>query len=73
MRIGVRPITRLIDEEREHRHQTQREEVERALARDAVVDRLQLVAEAGLHPVAQHEARGEEGERRADASRRTTR
>src|SRR6185437_9354707 len=38
----------------------------RALARDALVHGLQLVAELRLHPVAQHEARGEEGERRAD-------
>jgi hypothetical protein len=44
-------------EERKRRHQPQREEIERAFACDALVDRLQLVAELALHPIAQDEAR----------------
>ena len=67
MRIGVSPIARLIDEERKQRHQAQREQVERAFALDARVDRAQLVAELALHPVAQQEAADEERQRRADA------
>ncbi|CAI09961.1 hypothetical protein ebA6706 [Aromatoleum aromaticum EbN1] len=54
------------DEERKHRHQTQCEKVEAAVLRDAFVDRAQPLAEVRLHGLAQHEARGEEGQRRAD-------
>src|SRR5581483_7918762 len=54
------------DEEGERRDQPQREEVEGAVARNAVVDHLELVAVAPLDRVAQHEARDEEGKRSAD-------
>ena len=55
------------DEEREQRHQAQGEEVERAFAGDALVDLGQPRAEVRLHAVAQHVARREERERRANA------
>ena len=55
------------DEEGEGRHQAQREQVEAAFLLDAGVDRLEAVAEALLHPVAQQKARGQKGQRGADA------
>jgi hypothetical protein len=53
-------------EEGEHRHQAQGEQVEPALLLDAGVDRAQALAEARLHPVAQQETRGKEGQRGAE-------
>ena len=55
------------DEEREHRHQAQREQVERALALDAAVDVGQAGTEFRLDAVAQHVARHQHRQRRADA------
>lgn len=54
-------------EEGERRHQAQGEQIEGAVARDAGVDRLEPIAEARLHPVAQQEARQQEGGQRAQA------
>ena len=56
-------------EEREDRHQSQREQVERSLPANAVVDRCQLLAEASLDRVVEEEARGQEGQCRAHAGR----
>ena len=60
------PHQQIYGDKRNRRHQPQREQIERALLRDALVDRFQLLAELRLHPVAQQEARGDERERRAD-------
>src|SRR5205085_11251670 len=54
------------EEEGEGRDQAEGEEVEGAVALDAAVDGVDAGAEAGLHPVAKHVARGEEGEAGAD-------
>jgi hypothetical protein len=63
-----RQSQRQVDDEERHRgDQPQGEQVERPLALDAFVNRAQGVAEALPHPVAQHEAAGEKGERGADA------
>ena len=48
-------------EERNRRNEAQREKVERAFARDAAVDALELGCEATAHRIAQHIARKEEG------------
>ena len=47
------------------RHQPQREQVQRTVARHAIVDRRELAAEASLHAVLQQIAGDQEGERRA--------
>jgi hypothetical protein len=54
------------EEEREHRHEAQREEIERAFTPDAVVDGGEARAEAPLHAVAEEHACREERERRAN-------
>ena len=56
-------------EERERRHQAQREQIEGTVLLDPAVDRLERRAEARLHPVAQQEARDQEGEQGAQAGR----
>ena len=53
-------------EEGENRHQAQGEQIERAFAAHALIDRRQTLAEAPGHPVAEQEARHQEGQRRAD-------
>ena len=50
------------DEEREDRHQPQGEQIETAFLFHPGVDGFQPLAELTLHPVAQHETRGEEGQ-----------
>ena len=61
------PHQQVDEPEREHRHQAQREQVERAVARDPFVHRRERLAEPRLHGVAQQVARGEEREQRAEA------
>ena len=54
------------DEKRNRRNHANREEIERPVFRQTVVDALELVAELGFHRVAQQVARCQKGERRAD-------
>ena len=63
------PHQQIDHEEREKRHQTQREQVEGAILGDAGVDGGQPVAEAALHPVAQQQPRREKSQRGANARR----
>ena len=68
---GARPYRRephhQVDQEERQRQQPQREQVERTVARKALVDGARPRAEAPLHRVAQQVARGKERERRTDA------
>src|SRR6185503_18657632 len=57
------------DEERDLRHEAHRKQIERAILCDAVIDRLQLVAELALDPVAKEISGSEKGERRSDRGR----
>ena len=56
------------DEEREDRHQAQREQIEAAFALDATVEGFQLTAEALLDALAQQSAGNQEGQRRTDGA-----
>ncbi|MNY21942.1 hypothetical protein D3C86_1555230 [compost metagenome] len=52
-------------EEREHRHQAQGEQIEGAFALDPGIDAAQALTETQPHPVAQQEAAAEHGQARA--------
>jgi hypothetical protein len=64
--MPVRPDQQIDQEEGKDRHQAQGEQIEGALPLHPFVDRLQALAEALLDPVAQQEARDQEGQRGAD-------
>src|SRR5262249_31838134 len=57
------------EEERNERHQPQREEIERAILLEAAIEILQSIGESVLHPVSEQEARGKKRQRRADGCR----
>jgi hypothetical protein len=62
-------LTPYHEEERKERHQAQREEIERAVARDSFLDGSQAGAEAAADRIPQHEAGDQKRERRADRAR----
>ena len=61
------PHQQIYQKEGKYRHQSQREQVQRAVLGDAVIHRCKLVAEAALHAIAQHETGSEERQSGADA------